>query len=499
VLSAAAIVLGVAAVAAGLTGTWSPCGFSMIDTLGPRGYSGRPRATLVACAAFGLGAPIGGVITFGGLSALGALLQGGGAAFGVAAAIAAVAAALDLAGVRIAPQLRRQVPEGWRRVLPLPLAAFLYGILLGLGFTTYVLSFALPALAAISVAAADVQLGLVIGLAFGVGRALPIVVLAPLADRPFGARAITAMAERPRLLRGTRIVDALALAGVAAVLIAAPAQAAARQVARPGTQPSADAGALAWNVPGASGLLAAGGAPVDAGGRFPALGGGHLAVVAADGTPTVIDRATGAATPVPAAAGADALAVSARWLAWRLTGPDRLLVLDLATPGATPRSIVTARGAGTLSRPALSGDRLAWGSATTRGSTIRALDLATPGARSVTLRRAGPKALVTAPALFGDALLWVRATQRHQELRLGAARPGSAARGRVLLRLRGLAGRDGGKDPGYTTQGVRPEDRHGPTPAARYRLLDTALDATAAYVSRMPSRGGAPSVVRISR
>ena len=77
-LSAAAIALAVAALAAGLTGTWSPCGFSMIDTLGPRGHDGGRRATWTACAMFALGAPVGGVITFGGLSALGALLQGGG-------------------------------------------------------------------------------------------------------------------------------------------------------------------------------------------------------------------------------------------------------------------------------------------------------------------------------------------------------------------------------------------------------------------------------------
>ncbi len=500
VLSGAAIALGVAALAAGLTGTWSPCGFSMIDTLGPRGHDGGRRATMAACAAFALGAPLGGAITFGGLSALGALLQGGGAALGLAAAIAVVAAALDLAGVRVAPQLRRQVPEGWRRVLPLPLAGFLYGILLGLGFTTYVLSFALPALAAISVAAADVRLGLVVGVAFGVGRALPIVVLAPLADTSFGGRAITAMAQRPGLLRGTRVLDALALAGVAAALVAAPAQAATRPVARPATQPSVDGGALAWSVPGADGRLAApGAAAVDAGGRLPAIGEGHLAVIAADGTPLVIDRASGAATPVPAAAGADALAVSARWLAWRLPRPDRLLVLDLATPGATPRPVVSASGAGTLSRPTLSGDRLAWGTATTRGSAIRSLDLATPGARAVTLRRAGRQVLVSAPALLGGVLVWLRASALHQELRLGAARPRRADSGRVLLRLRGVAGRDGGRDPGYTTQGVRPEDRHGPTPAARYRLLDTALDAAAAYVSRVPSRGGAPSVVAVPR
>ncbi len=499
-LSATAIALALAALAAGLTGTWSPCGFSMIDSLGPRGHARRRGATLGACVAFALGAPLGGVVTFGGLALIGSVLQGGGAALGVAAAIAVGAAVLDLAGVRIAPQLRRQVPEGWRRVLPLPLAGLLYGILLGLGFTTYVLSFALPALAAIMVAAADPPLGLVVGIAFGVGRALPIVVLAPLADHPVGGRVITAMAQRPLLLRTTRIVDALALAGAAVALVAAPAQAAVRQVARPATQPSADGGALAWNVPGLGGLLDIGGPrPLAAGGRLPALGGGHLAVVGRGGTPAVTAAAGGPAFPVAAATGADALAVSARWLAWRLPHPDRLLVLDLATPGAAARRITSVAAPGTISRPSLSGDRLVWSTATRRGSAIRALDLRTPGAHSIVLRRAGGRALVSAPSLSGGALLWLRATPLHQEVRLSAARPGSAAAGRVLLRLRGLAGRDGGRDPGYTTQGVRPADRHGPTPPARWRLLDTALDATDAYVSREPRRGGTPSVVRIRR
>ena len=48
--------------------------------------------------------------------------------FGVAAAIA------DVRGLPIVPQIRRQVPEHWRRVLPLPVATLLYGVLLGLGF-----------------------------------------------------------------------------------------------------------------------------------------------------------------------------------------------------------------------------------------------------------------------------------------------------------------------------------------------------------------------------
>ena len=55
----------------------------------------------------------------------------------------------------IVPQIRRQVPEHWRRVLPMPLAAALYGVLLGLGFTTFVLTFGVFALAAIAFALGD--------------------------------------------------------------------------------------------------------------------------------------------------------------------------------------------------------------------------------------------------------------------------------------------------------------------------------------------------------
>lgn len=500
-LSLAAVALAAAGLAAGWTGTWSPCGFSMIDTLGPTGHPGGRRRTLAACAAFALGAPIGGAVTFGGLAALGALAQsrpGGDVAIGLAVAIAVAAAALDALGVRIAPQLRRQVPESWRRALPLPLAAFLYGILLGLGFTTYVLSFALPALAAVSLVVADVGLGLVLGVAFGIGRALPIVALAPVADREIGARALDAMAARPGLLRGARLVDAVALLAVAAALAGGTASAAVQRVAQPAGLPSADAGTLAWSVPGGDGvLLPAGGDPGPVGGRLPAVGGGRLAYVAFDGTPTVVERASAATVAVPAAAGADALAVSARWLAWRLPSPDRILVLDLADPAAQPRPIVSVAPPGTLSRPALDGDRLAWSTATRRGSRIAALDLAAPGARSVVLRRGRGGAVVGAPSLHAGAMAWIRATGRSQELLLSPAAPGRG--GRVLLRLRGQAGRDGGRAPGRTGQGRRPIDRHGPIRPAAHRLLDTALDERAAYVSRMPLAGGEPSLLRVDR
>ena len=104
-------VLAAAALAAGVTGAWSPCGFSMVETLAPAGYAGRLRTTLVAvCLTFTLGALAGGVLTFGGLAAAGrrALGAGGAGAAVVAAAIAVAAAVGEARGLRMVPQVRRK-------------------------------------------------------------------------------------------------------------------------------------------------------------------------------------------------------------------------------------------------------------------------------------------------------------------------------------------------------------------------------------------------------
>ena len=213
--------LVLAAAAARVTGAWSPCGFSMVDTLAPQGYAGRMRTTLAACLTFSLGALAGGAATFGGLALLGQALGAGGAAALAVAAVVALAAAIGEArGARILPQVRRQVPESWRRRMPVPLAAGLYGVLLGLGFTTFILTFAVWALAGVSVALGDPALGLAIGLAFGAGRLLPVVVLAPAAVTRAGSALHAAMAERPQILRSLRAVDAVAMAACAVALVA---------------------------------------------------------------------------------------------------------------------------------------------------------------------------------------------------------------------------------------------------------------------------------------
>jgi hypothetical protein len=209
-------VLVITALAAGVTGAWSPCGLSMVDTLAPDGYARRLATSLAACATFALGALAGGAITFGGLALLGAALGAGSAA---AAAVVAVAAAVaEARGLRIAPQIRRQVPEAWRRTLPVPLASLGYGVLLGLGFTTFVLSFAVWALAGVSIALGEPALGLAIGLAFGAGRALPVISLAPFAATERAGAITAAMCERPAILSGLRRVDAVALAACALAL-----------------------------------------------------------------------------------------------------------------------------------------------------------------------------------------------------------------------------------------------------------------------------------------
>jgi hypothetical protein len=214
------IALVVAGLLIGATGTWSPCGFSMIETIGPNGHSGGQPTTLAACATFFPGAIVGAVATFGGLSLIGAAIPGesGTLAYTVAGVVALLAAIAEARGRRIAPQIRRQLPEHWRRIMPMPAAAALYGVLLGLGFTTFVLTFGVWALAGISLALGEPVAGLAIGLGFGVGRAIPIVALAPFAARSLGHKAITLMAERPGLYRAIRIGDAAALVVAAAAL-----------------------------------------------------------------------------------------------------------------------------------------------------------------------------------------------------------------------------------------------------------------------------------------
>ena len=458
-MSGLEIALAAAALLIGATGTWSPCGFSMVDTLGPTGHCGGRPTTFAACATFSPGAVVGGAATFGLLAALGGLVHGAGgtAAYMVAATIAVAAAIAEARGVPIVPQIRRQLPEHWRRVMPMPVAAALYGILLGLGFTTFVLSFGVWALAGISFAVGELQAGLLMGAAFGIGRALPIALLAPVSDRQIGIRATELMAEAG-LYRGFRLGDAVALLGAAGVLVSTGVAGAAQTTAVGGADPSLSEGQLAFQRADQRGVLRRGGQDIPLPGTDPSVGGPYVAVL--DGAEVVLlDRRTLAPLARFAAPGVDALSVGAEWIVYRIRrdGDDMLRARRVSNPRALGPVIALDRIGfpAQLGLPDVQGDRLVYAVAKRRSNSI--VQRLLPGGDRRPLLRSRTAALSN-PSLLGRKLLYVRATDGRQRLM--------------------IASRSGG-DVGRTVYSERPR---GPI------LWSTALGSKRAYVTVLRDR-----------
>jgi hypothetical protein len=467
-----AAVLLAAALAAGVTDAWSPCGFSMVETLAPQGYAGRLRTTLVACATFALGALLGGVVTFAGLALLGEAL-GANAPF-AAAAVALAAALGEARNARIVPQVRRQVPESWRRVLPVPVAAGLYGVLLGLGFTTFILSFAVWALAGISVALGDPALGAVVGLGFGAGRALPVVARAP----GNGGGLHATMAERPGILRAIRAVDAATLALAATALAAAPAPAAVRTVAAGYADMSVDGALSALHRPGGPGELRRPSGIEVRPGNHPAVGGGRAAWI--EGGAIRLDDGTAIAAP-----GADALAISSAWVVWR--SGQALNAAPLADPAAV-RTVL----AGNVGKPSLNGNLVVF----EIDGRIEAIELAT-GVRTL-LRQQG-RAELRGPSINGYRLTYVKATYKRQQVMTGSITPRDPRRDRALYGTTPTARRDAGHE-----RGRRRARGHinqplwvRPPKGVHDTLTTTATAPDAVFVTRVRQRTGAPATAEI--
>jgi hypothetical protein len=523
VLSGLAVCAALTALVAGITGAWSPCGFSMVETIGSALGDARRGATLLASGTFALGTALGGVVTFGGLALLGQFAGHGftGLREGLGAALALAAAIADWRGVKIAPQIRRQVPERWRWTLPLPLACALYGVLLGLGFTTFVLAFAVWALAGISFAAGDPLLGVAIGVAFGAGRALPVLWMAPSLRGGRGAQRLDEMAVEPRLWLGLRRLDALGLGLCALALVGASASAATRVhgagerslrpiAARPraldearlrsmtrvpsATDPSAAGDALAWQQIGGAGELSFAGTTRAIAGAHPALGGATIAWATATGI-VVADRTTLVPKLTLAATGVSALAVSDGWLVYRdedAQGAENLIGVSLTTP-AQRRYIFGARLAGEIGRPALDGARVVFSVDTPARSALELLDLQSAAGPRV-LQAASRDALLLNPSLLGGELLFERVTRCAQQLLLGAS--SGRGRARALLSLPSTVARDHGYQSGYThaynTASLCANRPAGP--GAVEHLGPTALGRLTAYVTEI---GAAASDARI--
>jgi len=355
----------------------------------------------------------------------------------------------------------------------MPLAAAGYGVLLGLGFTTFVLSYGVWALMGVSLALGDPVAGLIAGLGFGIGRAVPIVVLAPLADRRSGERACEAMAMRPTLLRGARAGDAAALLGVAVALLATAGTAGATPdegVERAGgADPSVSGPTLAYERDGGRAIIEEGGERTEVPGRDPAVGGPYAAVVRGDGV-DLLELSSRERLASVAITGVDALAVARDWLAVRARrrSRDSITVYPINGSGrlGAPERVASARSPSQLSRPAVDGQTIVYALSKRGASSLVAAKL---GGGRVKGRRilSSKTTAYSGPSLAGSTVAYVETTVKRQSVRLGSLRGG---KGRRVLRRR----------PGPPT------------------LWTTALDGDRVYVT-VVARSGDGELISLAR
>ena len=480
-LSALELSLAGAALLIGLTGAWSPCGFSMVETIGLSWDGARRRTTIASCATFAPGAVLGGIATFGLLSGLGEFVHGvgGQAAYAVAATIAVAAAVAEARGTRIVPQIRRQLPERWRWTMPMPLAAALYGVLLGLGFTTFVLSFGVWALAGIAFALGDPQAGLVIGAAFGIGRAIPVVLVAPVVDSSLGIRCVELMAERPALYRIFRLGDALTLGLVAVALTTTASATAARTEAPAGADPSAAGEAFAYQRSDRSGVLRVDGQSSALPGRDPAIGGPYAAVIIGGDRIRILNRASRDQVGSFGVDRAQAVDVSEGWVAYLTLRRGRYVlkargIRHPANPGKV-RRIASVTSPAQIGHPSLVRGRVVYAVAKGRGSSIKRRSLRSGEGRTVLRSRT---AALTNPSVLGKRLLYVRVKR---------ARQGPQVTRAPKLRQSLMLKRIGRKGPGRRIYS-RGEGR---------QLWSTSLSARRGFVTLVGS--GGPKIVSVKR
>jgi hypothetical protein len=192
----------------------------MVETITPE-VLGRRRYP-VALFLHTLGAGASGAVTGALLGGIGWLLGApwGAPGYVALACVAALYFVREAAGVPVPlPQLRRQVPEWWRRFYSPETAAALYGAGLGVGFLTYLSFGTYAAVATGAFVSGSVPFGAAACGMFGVTRAAAAAVGAGARDEEEAAR----IADRLGTMGGggwPRAVNAGALAAVAAASVA---------------------------------------------------------------------------------------------------------------------------------------------------------------------------------------------------------------------------------------------------------------------------------------
>ncbi len=195
----------------------------MVETISPVVHGGNRRRYWSSILLHALGATSSAAAFGAALGALGGLL---GAPWGRAglislAAIAALYLLREAFGVRVPlPQARRQVPEWWRTFFSPEVAAFLYGLGLGIGWLTFVSFGSYVAVTAGAFLSGDPLLGLAIGAPFGLARAVSVTLNAG----PPTPQRVARVVERLESIAATghpRAANAVALTTVSVAAAAA--------------------------------------------------------------------------------------------------------------------------------------------------------------------------------------------------------------------------------------------------------------------------------------
>ena len=209
----------VVTVVAAVRGTWSPCGLSMISAINPISERSRGHRFWLTSTWFIAGAVLGGAV-LGVAAAVGAavwsLLPATAAtSAAVAAACCLLAAASDtsLFGFRL-PEHPRQVNERWLGRYRRWVYAAGFGVQIGCGFATYIMTAAVYLAAALAVVSGSPVFAVAVGLLFGLVRGSAVLLSAGVRD-PAGLQQLHRRLDRlaPWSLRAAIFAEMLAVAG----------------------------------------------------------------------------------------------------------------------------------------------------------------------------------------------------------------------------------------------------------------------------------------------
>jgi hypothetical protein len=153
----------------------------MLSSIHPLGERARSNRWWLTVTAFTVGSLTAGGILGASSALLGSLVPASPSALWVALVIATAGLA-DLAGVRV-PWLHRQVNERWIGTFRGWVYGISFGAQLGAGLSTYVVTWAVPAMVITIGLIGDPIVGLIAGVLFGAGRAVPLLA-AGWIDRP---------------------------------------------------------------------------------------------------------------------------------------------------------------------------------------------------------------------------------------------------------------------------------------------------------------------------